>query len=216
MQSELLQQLRQHKIVAIVRGVRADLADRAVQALADGGIRLIEVTMNTESALEMIPRWKERFAGQLRIGAGTVLDVPMAQAAISAGAEFIISPGLNDAVVRYAVEQGIEIWPGTMTPTEITRAWQLGASAVKVFPLGTLGTQYLKDLRAPLGHIPIIAVGGITLDNIHDFLQNGAIAAGLGSNLVDNKLIEAQRFDELAELARRYVAAVQGEERASS
>lgn len=208
MQTDVLQELIECKIVAIVRGVPETLAERTVAALADGGIRLLEVTLNTPGALGMITRWRATYAGCLRIGAGTVLDVDAAQAAVAAGAEFLIAPNLHEAVLRYGVEQGIEVWPGVMTPTEIARAWQLGAHLVKIFPLGTLGTQYLKDVRAPLGHIPMLAVGGIDLHNIADFLRAGAAAAGLGSSLVDKKLIEAEKFDELTALAKRYVEAV--------
>lgn len=204
----MLTELKQHKIVAIVRGVPAELADRTADALAEGGVRLIEVTMNSEAALATITRWRERYAGTLRVGAGTVLDVAMAGAAVDAGAEFIIAPGLDEAVVRYVAERGVEAWPGALSPTEIVRAWQAGASAVKVFPLGMLGTQYLKDLRGPLPHIPIMAVGGVNLDNVADLLRAGAIAAGIGSSLVNLKLIHSGKFSELRDLAARYVAAV--------
>ena len=204
----MLHELERHKIVAIVRGVPAGLADRTAEALAAGGIRLIEVTMNSEAALPTITLWRELIAGTLRVGAGTVLDVAMAGAALDAGAEFIIAPGLDEAVVRYAVARGVDAWPGALTPTEIVRAWQAGASAVKVFPLGTLGTQYLKDLRGLLPHIPIMAVGGVDLDNVADLLRHGAVAAGIGGSLVNLQLIRAGKFDDLRDLAMRYVEAV--------
>lgn len=208
MQSHELAELSTHKIVAIVRGIPAAKADHTAEALAEGGIRLIEVTMNSEGALETITRWRERYGNRLRVGAGTVLDLNMAKAAITAGAEFLISPALDESVVAYGVEQGIEVWPGTLTPTEIVRAWKAGARAVKVFPLGTLGAQYLKDVRAPLGHIPIMAVGGVDLGNISEFINAGAVAVGIGGNLVDKKLIEANQFDDLRDLAAQYVKAV--------
>jgi 2-dehydro-3-deoxyphosphogluconate aldolase/(4S)-4-hydroxy-2-oxoglutarate aldolase len=204
----MLETLKREKIVAIVRGIDAAAADRTAQALADGGIHLLEVTMNTEGALAIITRWRERYGGQLRVGAGTVLDLPMAKQAVAAGAEFIISPSLDEAVVRYGVEQGIEVWPGALTPTEIVRAWKAGARAVKVFPAGTFGPAYLKDVRAPLGQIPLIAVGGVDLGNAADFLRAEAIAVGVGGNLVNSKLIQAGQFEELTALAKQYVDAV--------
>lgn len=206
----MLQELVKHKIVAIVRGIPATRADATAQALAHGGIRLIEVTMNTEGALDIITRWREQYGHVLHVGAGTVLDVQNAARAIDAGAQFLISPGLDEEVVRYGVERGVAVWPGTTTPTEIVRAWRAGAGAVKIFPAGTLGVQYIKDLRAPLGHIPMMAVGGVDLNNLAEFLDAGAVAAGIGSRLVDNKLIEAGRFEELSDLAARYVAAASG------
>lgn len=207
-QSDLLKALKQHKLVAIVRGVANEQADRAAQALADGGVRLLEATMNTPGALGMVSRWREQHAGRLRVGAGTVLNVAMAKDAIAAGAEFLISPNVDEAVIEYAVGQGVPIWPGAMTPTEIVRAHAAGAGAIKLFPAGPLGVNYLKDVRGPLAHVPLIATGGIGLDNAIEFLRAGAVAVGVGSNLVDPRLIAAGRFDELAALAARYVAAV--------
>ena len=207
MPNEIFQELLNHKIVAIVRGIAAATADDTAQALAAGGIRLLEVTMNTPGALEMIARWRQQYS-ELRIGAGTVLDLPMAEEAVAAGAQFLISPNLDEEVVAYGVQNDVEVWPGTMTPTEIVRAWKAGAHAVKVFPLSTLGPQYLKDIRAPLGHIPMIAVGGVDLENTAAFLRAGAIGVGIGSSLVDKSLIEAGRFEDLTALAAKYVAAV--------
>ncbi len=207
-QSDLLEVLKQHKLVAIVRGISKAHADHTAQALADGGVHLLEATMNTLGALGMISHWRERHAGRLRVGAGTVLNVAMAKEAIAAGAEFLISPNVDEAVIEYAVGQGVPIWPGAMTPTEIVRAHVAGAEAIKLFPSGPLGVSYFKDVRGPLGHVPLIAVGGIGLDNAAEFLRAGAVAVGVGSNLVDPKLIVAGRFDELAALAARYVAAV--------
>jgi 2-dehydro-3-deoxyphosphogluconate aldolase / (4S)-4-hydroxy-2-oxoglutarate aldolase len=204
----MLETLKREKIVAIVRGVDEAAADRTAQALAEGGIRLLEVTMNTEGALAMMTRWRERYGGRLRIGAGTVLDLTIARQAVAAGAEFLISPNVDEEVVKYGAGQGIEVWPGALTPTEIMHAWQAGASAVKVFPAGTFGPAYLKDVRAPLGHIPLIAVGGIDVKNAADFLRAGAIAVGVGGNLVSKKLIQSGQFAELAALARQYVDVV--------
>lgn len=207
---KLLQTLANEKIIAIVRGISPSMADQAAEALRKGGIRLLEVTTNTEGAYEMVSRWREMFSGQMYIGVGTVLNLSMAKEAVAAGAEFLISPNLDETVIAYGMERGIDVWPGTMTPTEIVRAWNAGAQAVKVFPTGSLGIAYLKEIRAPLNHIPMIATGGVNLGNIADFIAAGAIGVGLGSNLVDKKLIEAGRFEELTAAAEKYVAAVKG------
>jgi 2-dehydro-3-deoxyphosphogluconate aldolase/(4S)-4-hydroxy-2-oxoglutarate aldolase len=158
----------------------------------------------------MISRFRETYEGRLRIGAGTVLDLGQAKEAIAAGAEYIISPNLDEEVIYYGVEQGIQVWPGTMTPTEIVRAYKAGASAVKVFPMGSLGINYLKEIRAPLNHIPMVATGGVNLQNINSFLDAGAIAVGLGGNLVDKQLVKDGKFNELRLLAQAFVAEVQG------
>ncbi len=210
MSSELMQSLQREKIVAIIRGIDAGAGDATAQALSDGGIVFLEVTLNTDGALNMISRFREQHGHKMRIGAGTVLDLGQAKEAIAAGAEYIISPNLDEEVVYYGVEQGVEVWPGTMTPTEIVRAYKAGATAVKVFPMGSLGIGYLKEIRAPLGHIPMVATGGVNLQNIRSVLDAGAIAVGLGGNLVDKQLVKDGKFGALAELARSYVNEVQG------
>lgn len=203
-QSELMQSLAASKIVAIIRGIPEDKGDATAEALAEGGVVFLEVTLNTDGALGMISRFRERYEGRMRIGAGTVLDLDQAKEAAAAGAEYIISPNLDLEVVRFGVEQGIEVWPGTMTPTEIVAAYKAGASAVKVFPLGSLGVGYLKEIRAPLNHIPMVATGGVNLQNIRSVLDAGAVAVGLGGNLVDKKLVADGDFKALAKLARAY------------
>jgi 2-dehydro-3-deoxyphosphogluconate aldolase/(4S)-4-hydroxy-2-oxoglutarate aldolase len=210
MPSELMQALSREKIVAIIRGISAESGDATAKALADGGIVFLEVTLNTDGALDMISRFRKDYEGRLRIGAGTVLDLGQAKEAIAAGAEYLISPNLDEEVVYYGVEQGVEVWPGTMTLTEIVRAYKAGASAVKVFPMGSLGINYLKEIRAPLNHIPMVATGGVNLQNINAVLDAGAIAVGLGGNLVDKQLVKDGKFEELRQLARSFVNEVQG------
>lgn len=214
MQSELLKSLSEQKIVAIIRGISEDKGDATAQALADGGIVFLEVTLNTDGALGMINRFRSRYEGKMRIGAGTVLDIGQAKEAVAAGAEYIISPNLDEEVVYYGVENGVAVWPGTMTPTEIVRAYKAGASAVKVFPLGSLGINYLKEIRAPLNHIPMVATGGVNLQNIRSVIDAGAVAVGLGGNLVDKKLVAEGRFDELRQLAQSFTDEVRGVRRA--
>lgn len=212
--SELLQSLAEQKIVAIIRGIDADKGDRTAQALYEGGIIFLEVTLNTDGALDMISRFRSQYEGKMRIGAGTVLDLAQAKEAEAAGAEYIISPNLDEEVVTYCVERGLEVCPGTMTPSEIVRAYKLGAGAVKVFPMGSLGVNYLKEIRAPLNHIPMVATGGVNLQNIRTVLDAGAIAVGLGGNLVDKKLIADGKFEELRQLAQAYSDEVRGVKRA--
>jgi len=210
MSTNLLQILSREKIIAIIRGIEASAGDATAQALADGGIVFLEVTLNTDGALGMISRFREKYEGRMRIGAGTVLDIGQAKEAVAAGAEYIISPNLDEEVVYYGVEQGVAVWPGTMTPSEIVRAYKAGASAVKVFPMGSLGINYLKEIRAPLDHIPMIGTGGVNLSNIRSVLEAGAVAVGLGGNLVDKKLVKEGKFDELTKLARSFVAEAKG------
>src|SRR5690606_632553 len=133
---DTLQWVEQDRIVAIFRGVAGEGADRGAEALLSGGIRVMEVTMNTEGALDSLAKWRKTYGSEALFGAGTVLDLEMAKAAVAAGAQFLISPNLDEEVVRYGVDQGIDVFPGVMTPTEIVRAWKAGARAVKLFPMG--------------------------------------------------------------------------------
>ncbi|MEX2460428.1 MAG: bifunctional 4-hydroxy-2-oxoglutarate aldolase/2-dehydro-3-deoxy-phosphogluconate aldolase [Paenibacillaceae bacterium] len=210
MTQTLLEKLTQEKTIAIIRGIPDRAGDAAAQALAMGGIVFLEVTLNTEGALHMIARFREKYSGQLHIGAGTVLNLSMAKEAVAAGAEYLISPNLNEEVIQYGVKTGVEVWSGTMTPSEIVRAYEAGAKAVKVFPMGSLGVNYLKEIRAPLNHIPMIATGGVNLHNILEFLDAGAIAVGLGSNLVDVKSVQDGDFATIELRARAYVDKVKG------
>lgn len=205
---DLMHVLHQHKIIAIFRGVPGEAADRAAEALIQGGIRLLEVTMNTAGGMALLSGWREKFDGRAYFGAGTVLDLAMAKTAVAAGAQFLVSPNLDEEVVRYGAEQGIDVFPGVMTPTEIVRAWKAGARAVKLFPMASLGLPYLKEVCAPLDHIPMIPTGGISLDNMRDFLQAGAAGLGIGSHLVNKRLIAEGRFDELEATARKFAEAV--------
>ncbi|MGW8428551.1 bifunctional 4-hydroxy-2-oxoglutarate aldolase/2-dehydro-3-deoxy-phosphogluconate aldolase [Peribacillus simplex] len=207
----ILEALNKEKIIAILRNVPEKKLDETAIALNRGGIKLIEVTMNSEGALQAINRWKSLFSNKMIIGAGTVLNLQMAKEAISAGADFLITPNLDEEVVSYSIDQGVVIWPGVMTPSEMVRAWEAGAEAVKLFPAGLLGIDYIKDVKGPLDSIPIIATGGVNLQNIKTFLEAGVLGVGLGSSLVDKKLIEENRFDDLTNLARKYVTAVNQE-----
>ena len=204
MAQDLLSLLTKEKIIAIVRGIPMGSGEQTAKALAAGGISFLEITLNTDGALNMIDEIKGKFGEGIRVGAGTVLNLKMAKEAIQAGAEYIISPNLDEEVLTYGLEQGVEVWPGTMTPSEIVRAYNLGAKAVKVFPIGSLGVKYIKDLRAPLNHIPMVATGGVNLDNIKEVLSYGAVAVGLGGNLVNNSLIEKGDFEKITQMAASY------------
>ena len=209
--SSIFETLREHRIIAIARNIPNSGADEIAEALYGGGIRLVEVTLNTPDAPLIIARWRARFEGRMRVGAGTVLDVKMAHAAIEAGAEFLISPHCEESVIAFGAQNGIATFPGALTPTEIVRAWQAGATAIKVFPSATFGAAYFRELRGPLPQIPLVAVGGISAANLAEFLDAGAIGVGIGGNLVDLKRIVEKRFEEIKALAEDCVRAARGE-----
>jgi 2-dehydro-3-deoxyphosphogluconate aldolase/(4S)-4-hydroxy-2-oxoglutarate aldolase len=204
----LMHQLEKDKMIAIIRGLTADQAGKTARALFNGGIRFIEVTMNTPGATSMIADWRSTYIEKMFVGAGTVLDLGMAKEAIAAGAQFLVTPNTDAEVIEYALSKEMEVFPGALTPTEIVNAWKLGARAVKLFPMASLGLKYLQEIRAPLDQIRLIPTGGVNLDNINDFLEAGAFACGLGNHLVDRTRIQAGQYEELTKLAAAYVRAV--------
>lgn len=204
---KLTTELKRERIVAIVRGITREQADFVGEGLAQGGVRFMEVTMNTDDALHMIQAWRTRYDEAVYVGAGTVLDVDMAKEAIAAGAQFLISPNTDLSVIEYALEQGIDVWPGAMTPTEIVAAYAAGAEIVKLFPTASLGLSYIRELQGPLNHIPLLATGGVTLDNLTDYFAAGAVAVGLGSALLPKDALLSGNTDEITRRTAAFVEA---------
>ncbi len=191
---EGLKQVENTRIVTIVRGVEKQHILPLAEALLAGGITVVEITLNTPGAPEMIGQLQQAYGDRMYIGAGTVLDVNDVNIALEAGASFIVTPNTDEAVIQRCVEVGVPIYPGAMTPTEIVRAWKAGATAVKIFPSASLGIGYLKELQGPLNHIPMIAVGGVSVDNIQEFIRIGCQAVGIGGSLINLKEIQSGNF----------------------
>lgn len=196
-----------HKLIAIARGLGPEPMERLADALLQGGIRLLEVTFNqarpetwadTAAAIRQIC---DRFDGRMLAGAGTVVSLDQLHLAADAGAKYIISPNVDEAVIRETRRLGLVSLPGALTPTEISQAHDFGASAVKVFPAGTLGPDYIKAVRAPLSHIPLLAVGGINEKNAAAFLAAGCAGLGVGGNLVNRDWIANGEFAKITALA---------------
>lgn len=205
MDDQMMTRLQETGIVAIIRGVEADKMMDLVQAMYDGGIRLVEVTLNTKDALTSIHQIASHFGDRMNIGAGTVLSAEDARKARQHGAQFLVTPHTGVDVIRFGVEAGLPVFAGAMTPTEIYNAYQAGASMVKVFPAGTLGAQYIKEVRGPLPHIPLMVVGGISLDNAQAYLDMGAVALGLGGGLFNKAEIEQGNFEDIEARSRSFI-----------
>lgn len=190
------ERFNQAPIVGIIRGLPTDVVLNISEAYQQAGLSTLEVTMNTKGVLEMIPLLRKEFP-DLNIGAGTVCSPSDLEAALNAGAQFIVTPILEEEVIKKAVEQEVPIFPGAYTPSEIYRAWSLGASAVKVFPATQLGPKYINDVLAPLNNIKLLPTGGVSMDNIFDFFTAGAVGVGMGSSLLNKELIKAGDFEGL-------------------
>jgi len=174
-----------------------DTIKNILSVYAEAGLSTIEITMNTEGAAEMIEFIASNFSGKLNIGAGTVCTQAELDSALNAGAQFIVTPVVNQKIIEGCVKAGIPIFPGAFTPTEIYNAWDMGAYMVKVFPATQMGPSYIKEVKAPLNKIKLVPTGGITLDNIEAFKNAGADGYGLGSSLFDKKLIEQENWSGL-------------------
>lgn len=204
---EVLQNVKKSGVCAIVRGTSADSLCKIANALIAGGVKAIEVTFNTPGADEMIKELVKKYGSEMMVGAGTVLDPETAKVAIAAGAQFILSPSLNIEVMRICQRYSVLPVPGVATPTEILSAWENGAQVVKIFPAGALGASYIKQVKGPFNHIDMMVVGGINVDNVGEFIKAGACSAGVGSELVDKKLVAEGRFDEITRRAQAFINA---------
>ena len=205
---EQMQRIEACGIVAIIRANSANELIDAAAAIHAGGVDVIEVTMTTPNALQVISDVSSTYGDSVLVGAGSVLDAETARAVMLAGAEFIVSPVTKVDVIEICNRYGKVVIPGAFTPTEILMAWEAGADYVKVFPSSGVGASYIKDVKAPLPHIPLIPTGGINVENAGEFIRAGATALGVGSALVNNQLIEAGEFESLTERAKKLCAEV--------
>lgn len=204
----ILDQILFHKIVAIIRGANPQDVKKIVTALSDGGVKILEVTLNSPDALNVIAELSKQYGDKLLIGAGTVLEASEAKSAISAGAKFIISPSYHPDVIATTKESGCISIPGAFTATEIIAAYRSGGDIIKIFP-ASAGSHYIKDLRGPLPHIPLMPTGGVNLQNIQEYLQAGAVAFGIGSALVDSKQkVTDEYLNDLKNKASLYIQAI--------
>ncbi|OJW05408.1 MAG: hypothetical protein BGO39_33650 [Chloroflexi bacterium 54-19] len=199
-------------VVVVIRLDDLSKAADLTRALLDGGVTALEFTMTNPQALEVLTAIKSAFPeftqGTAVIGAGTVLTPDDARAALAAGAQFVVTPVSNFETIKVCTDAGVPIVPGALTPTEIINAWNAGASAIKVFPARAFGPAYFKDLREPLPFLKLIPTGGVSLGNGADFIKNGAIALGVGGNLVDKKLVAAGDWEAIRQKTAAYVELV--------
>ncbi len=200
-----LSQLQKHRAIAVIRAPKIEVGQQMAMAVASGGMQLIEITWNSSRAGELISQLRSELPA-CTIGTGTLFNVQQLQEAIASGAQFLFTPHVDSAMIQAAQEEDVPIIPGAMTPTEIVTAWSQGASCVKVFPVQAVGgVDYIKSLQGPLGQIPLIPTGGVTLENAKEFLQAGAIAVGLSGELFPKKLVTEGNWEAIASGAKKLV-----------
>lgn len=200
---QLLQRVHEDGIIAIIRAERADHLVEISKALLEGGLGIIEVTMTTGGALDMVQACKKKLGADCLFGVGSVLDPETARLAILAGADFLVTPTVSVETIRMANRYSTPIMMGAYTPTEAQTAWEHGADLIKVFPSETGGLKHLRAMRAPLPQIDFVPTGGVNVDNVATFLQAGAFAVGVGSALVHANVV-ADGLDKLTQQARRF------------
>jgi len=206
--AEVLETILTTKVIAVIRMSDPARLTQVVEAIEKGGIRAIEITLTTPSALETIAAMSQRKPAGTLVGAGTVLDAAAAEAAIRAGAEFVVSPVTDFAMMAVCRRNDIFVAPGAFSPTEILAAWEHGADVVKVFPATSLGPKYFQDLKGPLPQVRLMPTGGVSLENAAEFIRCGACCVAIGTALVDRKAVTAGDWDVLTEKARALVASL--------
>ena len=215
MREQVIERIEKEKLIAIVRGVSADRCSKVANALYAGGVRLMEITYNQkepaswQQTAETIGALTEEFGDKMFFGAGTVTSVELVELTHAYGGKYIISPDTNVDVIKRTVELGMVSLPGAMTPTEVMTAHAAGADFVKLFPVDCVDLKYIKAVRAPINHIPLLAVSGVTPENLGDYLKAGMAGAGIGSILVKGEDVAADNFEAIAQRAARYVAVVE-------
>ena len=197
--------IEQAGIVAVIRLKDPGRLRGVIDALIEGGVRALEITMTVPGAVELIRQTAPTMPADFRLGAGTVTNGETAEQVIDAGASFIVSPVFRRDVLDVCAKRDVPAMPGCFTPTEILDAWEHGADVIKVFPATALGPGYIRDVRAPLPQVKLMPTGGVTLDNAGEWIQAGAVAVGVGSSLLDTKAIDAGNFGVIRDNARRIV-----------
>ena len=206
---EDLIRLKESGLIAVIRRPKKSQIHYIAEALVEGGTGALEITLDTPGALEMIRDLKEKYNDRVLVGAGTVLDAVSAKSAIDAGSDFIFCPSFDVETIQMTNRYGKISIPGVMTPTEIVQAYSAGADLLKIFPGAALGENYIKDLQGPLGHIPMMPTGGVSLDNVETFIKNGAVAVGAGGSLVDGKAVAEERYEVLTEISKEFIKRIQ-------
>ena len=203
-----LSRFNESPVLGIIRGAPKGSIQGVLDACVAGGLKFVELTLNTEKALSLIESASQQFSEDLCVGAGTVLSLTDAKQAVSAGAQFIVSPTLNIDVATYCLKKGLAYFPGALTPTEIEKSWGAGAAMVKVFPASQMGANYFSTIRGPFNELLLMAVGGVNVSNAVEYLQAGASAVAIGGSLFTVSRMKNREFDSIKTEVKDLVSTV--------
>ena len=215
MREKVIKAIEDNKIVTIVRGVESEKLIPLAEAMYEGGIRLLEITysangsVSDEETAANIEKLSKHFEGRMFIGAGTVITEKQVELTKKAGGKFIISPDTYENVIKKTRELDMVSMPGALTPSEIQAAHRYGADFIKLFPITNMGIDYVKAVKAPLSHIKFLAVGGIDENNMADYLKAGVCGFGIGSNIINKKMVDANDFDGITQLAKKFTKVIE-------
>ena len=205
---EIVQAISDAGAVAVIRMTDAEKLARVVEAVREGGVTAVEITMTVPGALDQIAMLHRELGDSIQLGVGSVLTPEVAHQAIDAGASYVVSPVFKREIIAAAHERGVPAMPGCFTPTEALTATEAGADVIKIFPADVVGMPFFKGVLAPMPHLKLMPTGGVSLTNAGDWIRAGAVAVGVGSALLDNKAIAEGRYDQLTENARRLIESV--------
>jgi 2-dehydro-3-deoxyphosphogluconate aldolase/(4S)-4-hydroxy-2-oxoglutarate aldolase len=205
---DTIRDIEQTGVVAVIRMKDLDRLRGVIDALLEGGVHALELTMTVPGAVSLIEQLARDLPGEFQLGAGTILDPETARQVILAGARYIVAPVLNLEVIRLCHRYDVAVMPGCFTPTEILTAWEAGADIIKVFPATALGPGFIRDIHGPLPQVRLMPTGGVTMSNAGEWIKAGAVAIGVGTALVDTKAVAAGQYAQIAANARQLVEAV--------
>lgn len=195
-------------VIGILRGVAPDFFGEVMMAAFEAGLQAIEVTFNTDRAEEIIAVHRSNVSAGKLLGMGTIRNLDEARKAVDAGAMFLVTPNVDEAVVEFALSRDIPVIVGAMTPTEVYRAWSAGAAMVKVFPCTMLGPQHIRDLLGPFDAVPLVAVGGVTSSNVNDYFKAGAAAVGVGASLFGRQALTDRKPRHIIHNVRQFLSLI--------
>lgn len=192
-------------VIGILRGVAYDFLGQVMTAAFSAGLQAIEVTFNTDQAEQMVAEYRHQLPEGKMLGMGTIRNIAEARKAVAAGAMFIVTPNFDSAVIDYAIAHGVPVVAGAFTPTEVYAAWSAGAAMIKVFPCGSIGPDYIRELRGPFDQIPLVAVGGVRLDNMTTYFEAGAHAVGVGDALFGKTALAQRSVEDIEINVKRFI-----------